>query len=389
MIGSSTKLDEVFDYALVGGGLQNCLIALALLRQQPRARFVLLERGERLGGNHLWCLHAADVPQAARELVDPLIVARWPRYEVRFTNFGRVVDDEYAAVSSDRLHEVVTRALETHETGHIEFGANVASVGAQQVELADSRIIRARLVVDARGPERLPPSPAAYQKFVGLELRVARGTAPECPVLMDACVPQVDGFRFFYVIPLSPTRVLVEDTYFSDSPDLNQPAIRSEIFAYAANSGIKIEGVERAESGVLPLPLERMPAATATMPLRAGYAGGWFHPTTGYSFPVALRLATFLAERNIDATFGSDFTSFVRVRDRQLRFCLLLNRLLYRACSPVDRWQVLQRFYTLPTATIRRFYALDTTHLDRARIVCGKPPRGVTVRSALTQGILT
>ena len=35
-------------------------------------------------------------------------------------------------------------------------------------------------------------------------------------VVMDATVPQEDGFRFVYALPLDPDRVLVEDTYFSD-----------------------------------------------------------------------------------------------------------------------------------------------------------------------------
>ena len=48
-----------------------------------------------------------------------------------------------------------------------------------------------------------------------------------------------------------------------------------------------------------------------------------------------------------------------------------------------QRWHVLERFYRLPEATIRRFYALELTAMDRARIVIGRPPRGLSLRRAL------
>ena len=65
------------------------------------------------------------------------------------------------------------------------------------------------------------------------------------------------------------------------------------------------------------------------------------------------------------------------------RFGLLLNRLLYRTTPPANRWSILSRFYKLPEPVLRRFYALESTHLDRARMLCGRPPRGVSMLRAL------
>jgi lycopene beta-cyclase len=39
---------------LVGGGLQNGLIALAVLRARPDARLCLIERDPTLGGERTW-----------------------------------------------------------------------------------------------------------------------------------------------------------------------------------------------------------------------------------------------------------------------------------------------------------------------------------------------
>ena len=50
-----------FKLLLVGGGLQNALIALAVLRKDPQASLAVVERDGRLGGNHTWSFHASDV----------------------------------------------------------------------------------------------------------------------------------------------------------------------------------------------------------------------------------------------------------------------------------------------------------------------------------------
>ncbi|HEV8549680.1 MAG TPA: lycopene cyclase family protein, partial [Polyangiaceae bacterium] len=73
---------DVFDYVLAGGGLQNGLIAAALAVHRPEARVALVERAPRVGGNHTWCFHAADIAPEARFFVEPFVARRWPAYAV-------------------------------------------------------------------------------------------------------------------------------------------------------------------------------------------------------------------------------------------------------------------------------------------------------------------
>jgi lycopene beta-cyclase len=60
--------------------------------------------------------------------------------------------------------------------------------------------------------------------------------------------------------------------------------------------------------------------------------------------------------------------------------------MLFGAFAPQERYHVLERFYRLPESTIRRFYALETLAMDRARILCGRPPRGFSLRRLLASG---
>jgi lycopene beta-cyclase len=362
------------DYLLIGAGLQSALLSEALLRLAPGARVAIVERGSRLGGNHTWSFHSADVPEPARAFVEPFVAHRWARHRVEFANFERTLDEPYAALTSDSVQAVLEARARRGEL-ELCLERTVVRVGPTRVELATGEVIEARRVIDSRGPEPAERLRAlGYQKFVGLELEVRAGTAPREPVLMDARVDQNDGFRFFYVLPFSPERVLVEETYFSDTKALDLAACRAAIARYAAERGLEASRVLREESGVLPLPEAAPLRWREDGRIRGGYRGGWFHPTTGYSFPLAVRFALAVARQPADLEV--ELGALARETARQQRFAGLLNRLLFRGFAPADRHRVLERFYRLPAPTIRRFYALTTTPFDRAAILCGRPPRG-------------
>lgn len=385
-----------FDYILVGGGLQNGLIALVLLARRPGVRIAMIERGARLGGNHTWCYHSDDVAPPARQLVDPLVAHRWPGYSVHFPARERVVPSPYAAVTSERLHAVVSSRLAAAPGCSAYLGWTAVDVRADAVTLTptsgngERHTLHARMVIDARGPDAGESyQGAGYQKFLGHEVELDAPHRLARPVLIDATVLQgEDGYRFFYVLPLSPTRLLIEETYYSDTAALAMDQLRANVAAYATSRGYRIREVIREESGVLPIPWGSLPQPVLRAPLVAGYRGGFFHPTTGYSFPVATRLAELVAATAPEALIGPELAALARTHRGQIRFCSLLNKMLFLWYPPAQRYRVLEHFYRLPEATIRRFYALTMTRGDYARILTGRPPRGLSVRAALASGSL-
>lgn len=372
-----------FDYVLVGGGLQNALLVLALRERRPSARIALVERASSLAGNHTWSFHAGDVSVTARSWVDPLVAHRWPAYDVRFPHLERTLGHGYATIPSARVDAGVRERLAAAPGSQLLTGAEVVEVSAHEVRLLDGRRLDGTVVVDARGPEALPATRSTgWQKFLGLELELRRPSGLPRPVIMDATVAQTDGFRFEYVLPLAADRLLVEDTYFSDTPALDKAALRARVHDYARERGWEVARIVREETGVLPLPWRGGLPEPVASPLAAGYAGGWFHPTTGYSLPVAVRLAELLAGLPPEQAFGRALLALARGHRRQARFARLLNWLLFCAYPPGERWHILERFYRMPEATIERFYALQTTAADRARLLVGRPPRGFSVRFA-------
>jgi lycopene beta-cyclase len=361
-----------YDVVIAGAGLHGGLIALALLEAEPALRVALIESAGRPAGNHTWCFHRADVPADAGAWVARLPLTAWPGYRVAFPGFARTVDLPYCCLTSDGLADALRDAFAGRETARLVTGCAVTTVDAGAATLADGRQLRAPLVIDARGGGGHAGA-GGYQKFLGLEVEIDADSGLDRPVLMDACLPQGPQFRFMYVLPLGPRRLLIEDTAFARTPDLDAAACRAAIADYAAARGWEIRRVLREESGVLPMPWRRT-LPRPGRPLRVGYAGGWFHPATGYSAPCALGLAALLARdwRGAAAVLEAHW----RRHRRQFRLGLLLNWLAFRGFRPDLMWHAFARFYHLPLATIGRFYRLQCSCLDVARLLLGRPPRG-------------
>ncbi len=374
------------DLALVGGGLQNGLIALAVLAARPTARIALFERGPRLGGNHTWCFHQGDLDAAQAAWVDPLVAHRWPNYDVAFTGYRRALASPYACVTAERLDEVVRARLAAAPGAELYTDTEVVALGPGRLAFRRGggvQSVRAHTVVDARGPDRAR-GVGGWQKFVGIELELTAPHGLTTPLLMDATVEQVDGSRFVYVLPLGPRRLLVEDTCFSESPALDGPRLLAQARAYVAARGWKVAAELREERGVLPLYWQTAVTPPAQGLISAGYQGGWFHPVTGYSFPPAARLAAAIGRAIADDTDpAAAVAALVPEHERQLRFAMRLVWMMFKWFPPERRIGVLEHFYRLPDDTIRRFYGLASTTADRTRMFLGRPPRGLSLRAMI------
>ncbi len=362
------------DIVIAGGGLAGGLIALRLRALRPELRVVVVEKDATLGGEHTWSHFASDVDAEISAWLAPLIVHRWDGYQVRFPAYERGLTTEYRSVTSDRFHDVVSTAL--GEDAWTD--AVIDRLEADRVVLGDGRAVEAACVVDARGPRPDPALILGWQKFVGLEVELTAPHGLDRPIIMDATVDQLDGYRFLYSLPFSPTRLLIEDTRYSDAARLDRKALRADIEAYAAARGWAIREVAREEVGVLPIALAGDIDAywkAAVLP-EVGLRAALFHPVTGYSLPDAARLADEVARLPVltTASVRACVEARSKARWRERSYYRLLNRMLFKAARPDQRYRVLERFYRLNQPLVERFYAGDATLADRARILIGKPP---------------
>ncbi|WP_374300322.1 lycopene beta-cyclase CrtY [Paracoccus sp. (in: a-proteobacteria)] len=366
------------DIAIAGAGLS---ASLAALRVAPAARVLLIDqRPDPLTG-HTWSFHDGDIDAAQRAWLAPAIRRTWDGQDVRFPGHARQLRSGYASLDAGSLGAVVAGLPNI-----TVLNARVAFMDPQGVTLSDGRRIEAGVAIDARGFRPHPAIEVRFQKFLGQEIRLAAPHGLTRPVIMDATVPQQDGYRFFYLLPFDDTRLLVEDTFYSDAAHLSADRQRTAIADYVAAKGWQIAAVEREETGVLPITLrfdadafwKDMPDIPAI-----GLRALRFHPLTGYSLPHAVRSADLIARhwqqgpRAVAHALRRDSLADARAQG----FYRLLSRMLFEAAAPDERRRVMERFYRLPEPLIERFYAGQSTLADKARILTGRPP--VPVSKAL------
>lgn len=347
--------------------------------RRPDLRICVVERGTTLGGNHTWSFHSGDVGPGALAELAPFMVASWNRQSVRFPKHTRVFEAGYHSISSEMLHGVLAPML----GDRLMLGVDVASLATDRVVLADQRVLTAACVIDGRGPDNGSALALGFQKFVGLEIETVVPHGETVPVIMDATVAQLDGYRFVYTLPFSPTRILIEDTYYSDGAALQADVLAERVRAYVAAKGWQVARVVREEHGVLPVVLAGdMDAFWRTGEAgvaRSGLRAALFHPTTGYSLPDALAFADRLAGFGdlSAASVRAHVEAYARALWKERAFFRLLNRMMFIAAEPAERVLILEQFYRLPGGVIERFFAAKLTLADKAQIIAimaAKPP---------------
>ena len=369
-----------WDVVIVGAGLASGLTALSILARVPDCKLLIVERASHLPRNHTWCFHGRDLPSTTLEWIQPVISAEWSKYEVKFPDYYRLLDSRYACISGERFYDHLEAMISASPHARILLDSNVQDIEPHQITLSSGIVCHSDWVVSARGSAARATSAQSaektgYQKFYGIEFELDEPHQLTHPTVMDAEVPQDDGLRFFYVLPLTPTRLLVEDTYFSDSAYLNASLVRERVVSYAQAkqwSGT----VVREEQGVLPLPwLNYRVEPPQDGLITIGYAAHHFHPITGYSLPIALRVAEIVGlELGAGRSPVSKINTYHRALARQLKMITPLNRVLFGHYLPEERWRLMRRFYRRREDTIERFYSLELSLIDLFLILAGPIP---------------
>lgn len=348
-----------------GGGLSGCLLLAALKYRWPDLKVTLCERSSHLSKHQTWSFHNGDVPEHAWTWLTPLISKQWSGYNVFFPTFTRSFNTGYSSI----------RALDLATKIQTLYSKNI------QLNCSDSNDPDA-LITTGWTPLNSTHE-YGYQKFVGLDLKLQSPHGLTKPILKDVRCEQTDGYRFFYVLPFSETELLIEDTYYSNSPTLNIDHIKNQILHYAKLQQWSVEKIIRQESGSLPLDLQ--PPSVQLSGLEFGAAAGLAHPVTGYSFPAVIRQIQALLDSEIPdiAVWRQRLATENKKISAPVPYYCFLNRMMFKAAIESKRYQILERFYTLSQPLIERFYAGKTNNWDKIRILLGKPP--VPISRALKQ----
>ena len=448
--GSNTsgEIAKTADVLILGAGLAGALAAYRIRKAFPELQVALFEQRESLeavlASGPTWSFHETDVTPSQNAWLSPLLAGSWSSQDVVFPGFKRTLDCGYRSLRAETLYprllsmvpaialhwgvrvvrlesdsiwtetgpEKIPRKFQEKDPEQVQEQVQVQVQEKGQERGAKKEKWTARWIIDARGARSVSGEPApkgggnscGYQKFVGLDLKLKAPHGLTRPVIMDASeqVAQLDGFRFFYVLPWDSHRLLIEDTRYSSNAVLESEVFEQEVLRYAEAQGWLIEGIERREKGVLPIPLfsEKTPvlaeASRGRQGLMAlGMRSGSFHPTTGYSLPWTVRqIDQWVSERSLERDLlgekpkreqGQSLPLELPLRPRKWGFYTFLNRMLFLGTLGVEaqesrvvneaRRAIMAIFYRKQSEKlISRFYSGTLTLRDCVRVLAIRPP---------------
>jgi len=276
------------DLAILGGGCAGLSLARELAALNVKRDVVVLEPRETYFDDRSWCFWATNQ--------HPL--AAWVSHTWSTWLFGREDQDTqardcsgfgYQYIRSADFYRESLKALSQCPTINLELGSAVSSVTSHEVGwevvAGNQDTYIARQVVDTRPPPQdVLDQSMLFQCFLGAEIKLERPASigqGQMELMTDMRI--VNGeFCFTYILPYTPSHLLVEVTFFSSHPP-TRSQLQAELDRLLAKRGWTGAKTIRTESGSLPMGLPDLPQDPAA-PLRAGLRGGALRPSSGYGF---------------------------------------------------------------------------------------------------------
>ncbi len=366
-----------YDLAIAGGGLTGGLIALTLNNLRPELSIALIEANDHFGGHHIWSFFESDVEPEDQWLLEPLISRKWDSYDVHFPKYSRNLSNGYYSIESKNLDKELKEKLPAHA---LKTGSRITKIKNGLVKLDSGNEIAAETLLDVRGGGNISDLEYGWQKFCGQMLRLKKPHGLDRPIIMDATVDQIDGYRFIYCLPFTATEIFVEDTYYSDTKDIDPEVVSKRITEYAARQDWDIEEINYSETGQLPViyggNFKAFWKSNKGPDARAGTRAALIQPITSYTLPMAVRTAMLIAAMPeiTQESLDKKMRNLATKHWKNGKFYRMLCAFMFKGADPDKRYKTLEHTYTKDEKLLARFYAGKSTIADQARLLTGKPP---------------
>lgn len=176
---------------VVGGGLVGSLAALEIARLGC-PNLLLIEQSKRFGGGLISPFFLSDIPPACREVVEPLIVSKWPRYKLANAEDSWLIDNAIGYADPGQVHAEIIQKLAPDRWRLL---AEVQQVFSNHVILKSGELIAASLVVDCR-PQKIARNILEHPAKTTTRLVILSEDHGLCePILMDNTLGFTDALQ--------------------------------------------------------------------------------------------------------------------------------------------------------------------------------------------------
>ena len=259
-----------FDYIIIGGGCAGLSLAYELeinskLKEKNLA--IIETRGE----------YKRDKTWSFWKMFDhnfqDCVIKSWNSFTINTSEGFREITNKsfpYQSINSEKFYKKINYKLS--QNPNISFFKNLDNIKTEN-----------SLVFDSVFKGELDKS-NLWQHFQGIEIETSKNIFDDEIVnLMDFNCDQKNDVHFFYTLPFSKNKALIETTWLSNLEDQNLMNYDLQLDNYIKNNlGIKNFKINFKEKGAIPLFYPKFKNDEKT--INIGSAGGMTRLSTGYTF---------------------------------------------------------------------------------------------------------
>ena len=259
-----------FNYVIIGGGCAGLSLAyeLEIHEKLKDKTLAIIEPRKEYKRDKTWSFW-----KVAPHNFDDCVKKNWENFSINIpgkTNYLECKNFPYQSIDSGLFYEKIKNKLKKNE--NIFFFKNIEEINKQNSLVFNSV------------PNIKKNHLNLWQHFCGVEIKTDNDIFDEKIFnLMDFDCEQRESVHFFYTLPYTKNRALVETTWLSKMNDNSQKDYENQINNYIKkNLKIKNYEITYKEEGAIPLfyPLNE----NEKNKINIGTAGGMTRLSTGYTF---------------------------------------------------------------------------------------------------------
>ena len=259
-----------FDYIIIGGGCAGLSLAyeLEINDKLKEKTLAIIETREEYKRDKTWSFW-----KVFNHNFDDCVIKSWNNFTINTSEGFRELSNKsfpYQSINSEKFYKKINSKLSLNP--NVSFFKNINEINSKN-----------SLVFNSVFQNELDKS-KLWQHFQGIEIETPKNIFDDEIInLMDFNCDQRNDVHFFYTLPFSKNKALIETTWLSDLEDQNLMDYDLQLENYIKNNlGIKSYKINFMEKGAIPLFYPSFNNDDKT--INIGSAGGMTRLSTGYTF---------------------------------------------------------------------------------------------------------
>ena len=278
-----------YDYIIAGAGCAGLSLAMHMIHSGKfrDKKILIVDQSTKTQNDRTWCFW-----QKGHGIFESIVYKEWQNLFFHSDSFSKKLNIEpycYKLIRSIDFYNYCLKKI-SENSNFIFLQAGIKKVFSNESGtgiIADDQEYTASFVFNSL----LPPKPELkkgqhwlLQHFMGWIIDTNEGVFdPALATLMDFRTDQLNGTSFFYVLPFSPAKALVEYTIFSKEL-LKEEQYEQELKNYIKDTlRLLSYHIEEKEFGVIPMTDVRFSKKENNC-INIGTAGGQTKGSSGYTF---------------------------------------------------------------------------------------------------------